>query len=173
MSIHRRALALAAATAAAAGVFLGPVAPASAAPNTEIIQISGSFFLIDDDFDFNPTASSTFSKLVALDAVHNRQTVVIPTPESGCAGGEVRAELRLDLIRFSDGRVRVQDAAGGLGLQMFEGASCFSNDLDGSANISDFISDVNSKVSDSAHTFNQDEGGDDFASVSYTVSHTR
>ena len=173
MSIYRRTLALAAATAAVAGVVLGSVAPASAAPNTEVIRISGSFFLIDDDFDFDSTKSSSFTKLVALDPVHSRQTVVIPTPESGCAGGEVRAELRLDLLRLSDGRVRVQDAAGGLGLQMFEGASCFSNDLDGSANINDFISSVNTTISDSARTFNQDEGGDDFASVSYTVTHTR
>lgn len=173
MTTHRRKLAFAGAGAAAAAMLFGSPAVASAAPNTELVRITGSFTTVDDDFDFDTTATSTFDRLVAVDSAHNNQVLVIPTTQQGCAGGEVRAELRLQVSRLSDGRIRVQDAPGGLGLQMFEGASCFSNDLDGSANITDVVVANNFQVSDSAFTGNQDEGGNDSAAVRYVITHTR
>lgn len=60
-----------------------------------------------------------------------------------------------------------------MGLQMFEGASCFSNDLDGSTNFTDVVLPNNAQASGFAFTGNQDEGGNDSASVSYLISHTR
>jgi hypothetical protein len=171
MFTPRRLLTGAGLLAFAAGIVAGPVGQASAAVDTEIVQISGSFFVVDDDVFSDPTASSSFSAQVALSPSHSRQTIVFP---SACAGDEVRAELRLELIRLSDGRVYVQDAPGGLGLQLFEGTSCSTTDLDGSANIVDITSLAGSADNRSASAENTAEVfSDDSASVSFRVTHTR
>jgi hypothetical protein len=169
LSMLRRTLALAGTTAATAALLLGPATAASAATSAEAMQISGSFFVVDDDGSSKPTARSDFSKTVFLTASSPRQTVVF---NSACAGGEVHGQLALELILLSDGRVYVQDAPGGLGLKLFEGTSCTSTDLDGQANITDMVSFAGTTDTRSTSVGNQNEGGADLVSASFRVTHT-
>jgi hypothetical protein len=69
----------------------------------------------------------------------------------------------------------LQDAPGGLGLQLFEGtegSGCPTADLDGQANITDMTSFAGTTDSRSLAVGNQDEGGADRVSVSFLVAHS-
>ena len=91
----------------------------------------------------------------------------LPTDEYGvshCAGDEVRVnhQHRTQLSQTSPGWVLVT-----LSAQMYEGASCYSNDLDGQASIAFWVA-PGQTVNKNLTVRNDDEGGD-YARLNYII----
>lgn len=164
----KRALALGAlATAATGSLLVGTAGPAAAdTPATTTIRIDGRFDLVDDDWDYDPTEYEYFSKTVTI-AKDTTQTVIIKSRV--CAGGEVRAELRLSASYYSNGHLFVDGSYDGL--RLYEGTSCSTTDLDG---ISHIYGPGQLSLNKSAHSYtyagNYDEGGDDRATVQFDTT---
>jgi len=168
MSIARRIATAGILTAATAGALLaGPAGQALAAPTPEValVRVFGSITTVDDDFDFDPLTTIEFSRLISVDS-HNPYSEVMV--ESGCAGGEVRAELNIGVVRRPNS-VDVQPAIGHLGVEMFEGASCFSDDFDGGKNFGTVIFQNPGKTTRTFTATDTEEGSTGRATVKMTV----
>jgi hypothetical protein len=172
--MFRRIITLAGAFLAGAVLLVGPSSAASASPAVpeQQVTISVSFVVTDDDDFSNPQVSSIFSKTVFVSAANPRTFVVF---KSACAGDEVRGELALQIDRLSNGAVFVQDSIVNnvFGLRLYEGqegTGCPFADLDGQRNLPDFSVNPFFSRTASASVGNQQEGGADFVSVSYTVT---
>jgi hypothetical protein len=169
---HRIALA----TVALAGTVMlaAPAGSASAALSTSDrkVVIDVTFTVTDDDTFSDTTITSHRSQTVF---VSDASPVTYAVFKSDCAGDEVRGELALRIDLQSNGAVYVQDSVVNnvLGLRLYEGAEgvgCPFSDLDGQRNITDLPIPRGLGASASASVGNQQEGGDDFVSVTYAVN---
>ena len=177
MSVVRRFMHRAFTLAALSGVvatvamLTGPANPAAAdstGPAYATVRIGGRFDLVDDDWDYDPTAYEYFSKTYKI-AKGSRETVIIKSRV--CAGGEVRGELRLDLTYFSNGHLSLDGYATGDGILLYEGTSCSTTDLDGEFSIyGPGVMAPGASVHEYASVGNVDEGGDDRATVDFTAT---
>lgn len=79
------------------------------------------------------------------------------------AGGEVRGELFLTAQLLSEGRIRVSGD-----LNLFEGTSESTSDLDGSRNYA-FIVRKDQTVTKDLIVYNEDEGSGDYTKVVMTI----
>jgi hypothetical protein len=175
MSFLRKVFALGALAITCLVVLLaGPAGSAAASSGIAMVQVSGTITLVDDDYDFDPTISRTITpKVFAVDYTGSEYVITLP----GCAGGEVRAELHLQMD-FNGGPQDVSVAPSRTGLplgqvgalRMFEGDSCSSGDLDGLANFNTFHLSGNTSRSITLSTGNQDEGGNDRATMRLTIT---
>jgi hypothetical protein len=159
--------------AAVAAIVTGPAGAASAGPpGTELLNIIGSFTVVDDDWDYDTSESDGFERNIFLTPANPTEVLDIVGP---CAGGEVRGELHLLLTRQSDGQVTIATPpTGPRGLHMYEGTFCQTTDLDGIKIIPTLTSRPFSTID---HTFsvghNQGEVGDDSVTAFISVHHTR
>jgi len=172
MRKFKHVLAYAGLAAAASGtMLLGSAAPAVAdVPATATVRIDGRFDLVDDDWDYDPTAYEYFSKSVTI-AQGTQQTVIIKSRV--CAGNEVRGELRLSVSYYASGNLYVDGIGSDDGIRLYEGTSCSTTDLDG---ISTIYGPGKLAVGQAGHEHawvgNVDEGGDDRATVDFTATRT-
>ena len=150
----RRILKLAAAVPALALVVLGlGPAPASAHSYKHDIGISGSMWLFDhESWGSNESGWHHFNSGVVVGGpVYQNQYFT-----GGCAGNEVRGELRVTIIDNSQypGYVYAWIDA-----KLYEGASCSSGDLDGHRTFGGWIAKGQTR-NWAFRVDNTDEGGD-------------
>ena len=159
------------AAAAAGGLVLGVSAHAAAeVPASASIRVDGRFDLVDDDWDYDPTAYEYVSKPVVI-AKGTSQTVIIKSRV--CAGAEVRGELRLFVAYYTNGNLFVSGDGSDDGVRLYEGTSCSTTDLDGISSIyGPGTLAVGQRSPQRASAGNVDEGGNDRASVELTITRT-
>lgn len=149
-------------------------ASTAAAPDIAVLRVTGNATLVDDDFDFDPVAFGPINEVFAVDSRGFDRSFEIKVPT--CAGGEVRATVNLTFTYFSQRNVvfvrGTNLSFSSAALRMFEGASCSSNDLDGTATFTPFELTPGASGSFTLSTGNQDEGGNDRATVSLKVART-
>jgi hypothetical protein len=88
--------------------------------------------------------------------------VVASGPSRWCAGGEVRVESSRRIQLAENGWVLVT-----LTLELYEGASCYSNDLDGRRTTSFWIAP--GATAKTALTVRNDDEGGDYATYNYVL----
>lgn len=183
MSALRRILTAAVLTLATAGALAaGTTSQALAAtpPAVALVQVTGTMTLVDDDYDYDPTKTVPINQVFTLTPGGEKDVVI--RPSGACAGGEVRATVNLKLgYRQYSNEVSVNstyvqfNGYGGYSpaaLQMFEGASCSSNDLDGIADIpgGGFNLVPTAYANFTMSTWNTAEGSGDRATVNLKVT---
>jgi hypothetical protein len=169
---HR--IALAAVALAGTVLLAAPAgsASAAAASSERKVVIDVTFTVTDDDIFSDTTVTSHRTQTVFVSDASPVTTAVF---KSDCAGDEVRGELALRIGLRSNGAVYVDDSVVNhvLGLRLYEGAEgvgCPFDDLDGNQNITDLAIPRGLGASSSASVGNQQEGGEDFVSVTYAVN---
>ena len=87
---------------------------------------------------------------------------------SRCVGGEVRVELHTEAVTYSDVRVGFVTAW----LELYEGSSCATTDLDGKSGKAVFTLDPGQMRTYTFNVNNQAEGGDSAtATVKFAGNH--
>jgi hypothetical protein len=161
----RRFLTVLGGATAAAALALGPAGPASAHDGFHNVEISGHMDILDDEsWPFSDErAFVPFNGTVTVGPFNTTRSY----STSGCAGDEVRIELRVDIedSTSSPGWVLARATA-----RMYEGTDCFSGDFDGQAARSFWVP----RNGTSTQTFrvnNTAEGGD-YADLKVVVRNT-
>ncbi|MET7458604.1 hypothetical protein ABZT03_43770 [Streptomyces sp. NPDC005574] len=173
MSMKRRLMAVTAISTVVAGTAVvgtaqaattQPVSSVAIADHQTIFQSTA--YLRDDDSVFGPSYSYASGPVNIQTFTRN-----FPTGErvSVCAGNEVHASMRMTTKRISDSTVQVS-----LTPKLYEGSTCFSDDLDGylSSPLT-FTMRVGETVKGSLTLNNIEENSGDRVIFNYTVQDFR
>jgi hypothetical protein len=146
-----------AALVVAVGIFASALASSASAAtvNRQVVSQPNSFLYVHDDEVFSDE-EKTFDMSNLGWGIVSPANPLQERGTSGCAGGEVRVEyqVRTLLSQTSPGTVSVKISA-----QLYEGISCSTQDLDGTASMS-FSITPGQTVGKTLNVFNTDEGGD-------------
>jgi hypothetical protein len=164
----RRMLALGAAALATAGAVALPAAPASAAPvdfrpthgGNHNVGITVNYDILDDEWGSDERKQESFNGLLVITPLTPSQV----HKTSSCAGGEVRAELKVEVQDRTDGGLLVK-AEGAL----FEGTSCGTNDREQTRR-TEFIVPAGQTGNGSLHLENDEWRAHDWANITFSVS---
>ncbi len=142
------------------------IAPRAANAESHLVSLSGTLKLNDHEtFGSDEHAEITIQEQTYVSHSRPRNAIVVDR----CVGGEVRGQLIVDLKLRADDSVVVSPV-----LNLYEGSSCSTTDLDGRVRGNPFALPKGWSVSwNDFKTHNRAEGvSRDWASVDFTVTQT-